>query len=518
MRRSLRVGSAVILLLALTESISWAAEVVAPIISVVGGFTKKICTLTGDIEYSSGRPRPTRNLTMTRFGLLGSDLGSSFMHHGKLYFLFGDSWGANPDLTTSRPDHLEGDAIAMTQDFSPQDCLQLDFIAKPNAVNQKGTRPYISPVIREANGGTVSLKQMEVPSGGFSANDAIYAIYTTNSVNVPRRNAAGQTYTVVQMKESVLAKSTDDAKTFNKVYSLSRCDGTPTSGRFINVAPVRVAQASTAGLPEAKEGVLFFGTSYAYRESLLYLAYVAVDRLEDHNAIWYYKGQDAAGKPSWSHNEADAVPLYDKVPEDANLGEISVMYHVHLKRWLLLYGGGTLRHAPEAWGRWSEPITIYDAWPNGGYCNYIHGFQWIDAPCMTAGNCPDPCPGVPDRCRQQRCSPAIQYGSNLWCDGDGYLWKACDSLRMPPPATDAWNRKFGATYAPYVISVLSENEPVPNQTDLYFTLSTWNPYQVVLMTVRLQKQMPMLRRGEAPVPPKSLSVQKPRPSLLQLTR
>jgi hypothetical protein len=55
----------------------------------VPGSSKKICQLIGDVDLQFGTP--TISQTLTRAGVSGTDLGFSFEHNGKLYFLFGDT-------------------------------------------------------------------------------------------------------------------------------------------------------------------------------------------------------------------------------------------------------------------------------------------------------------------------------------------------------------------------------------------------------------------------------------------
>src|ERR1700674_2991621 len=55
------------------------------------GSTVKVCQLTGD--FDAARRLPTASLTRKRFGIIGTDLGSSFEHEGRLWFLFGDTAG-----------------------------------------------------------------------------------------------------------------------------------------------------------------------------------------------------------------------------------------------------------------------------------------------------------------------------------------------------------------------------------------------------------------------------------------
>lgn len=60
-------------------------------VAYVAGSTQRICQLTGECDRERGRY--TANRTETRAGLVGTDLGASFEHEGRLWFVFGD---ANP--------------------------------------------------------------------------------------------------------------------------------------------------------------------------------------------------------------------------------------------------------------------------------------------------------------------------------------------------------------------------------------------------------------------------------------
>jgi len=68
-------------------------------VELVPGSVRKICQLTG--ERDRQRNADTLNRTETRFGLIGTDLGASFEHDGRLWFLFGDTW----------PDAEGGDSV-----------------------------------------------------------------------------------------------------------------------------------------------------------------------------------------------------------------------------------------------------------------------------------------------------------------------------------------------------------------------------------------------------------------------
>ena len=59
------------------------------------GPTVKIQQLTGEVDRQTGQL--TRSRTESRSGVIATDLGSSFIHKGKLWFLFGDTWGRPGD-------------------------------------------------------------------------------------------------------------------------------------------------------------------------------------------------------------------------------------------------------------------------------------------------------------------------------------------------------------------------------------------------------------------------------------
>ena len=85
-------------------------------LTFVPGSTRKVEQLVGDLDLETKRPTVSR--TEKRFGIGGTDLGSSFEHEGKLFFLFGD--------TVSRGGG--GDAIATTAAQSGEAGVRLDFV------------------------------------------------------------------------------------------------------------------------------------------------------------------------------------------------------------------------------------------------------------------------------------------------------------------------------------------------------------------------------------------------------
>src|SRR5580700_10656323 len=63
--------------------------------------------------------KPTLSQTETRYGIKGTDLGSSFEHQGRVYFLFGDTVGSQGHAL---------DTIATTDARDPEKGVRLDFL------------------------------------------------------------------------------------------------------------------------------------------------------------------------------------------------------------------------------------------------------------------------------------------------------------------------------------------------------------------------------------------------------
>ncbi|HSK39734.1 MAG TPA: DUF4185 domain-containing protein [Arenibaculum sp.] len=267
----------------------------------------------------------------------------------------------------------------------------------------------------------VSSGAFSVPTGGVSVNGEIHVFATTD---FSPANPMGR---------SVLASSGDKGRTFEFRHTVS-------SGKFINVAPVVVDGATVAGLPQSAGDAVLLWASGRYRRSDPYLAAVPADRIAEPGEVRYFAGIDpASGRPRWSRDEPDAAPLF---PESC-LGELSVGWNPYLERWLMLYNCGTprnriyIRSAKLPWGPWSEPDILFDPERDGGYCNFMNAGPRV-VTVSTSGT-------------------------------------ACGSVSDPHTPDRA-----GDAYGPYLIPRFTRG--TPGQTsDIYYLMSTWNPYTVVLM-------------------------------------
>ncbi|NOZ60657.1 MAG: DUF4185 domain-containing protein [Calditrichaeota bacterium] len=225
----------------------------------------------------------------------------------------------------------------------------------------------------------------------------------------------------VTMGRSVVAVSEDDGYNFTHLYDFS-------SLYFINVSIVKTDVAVWQGFPDsAGTGLVILGSG-EYRASDVRLAYQPADSIELRTSIYFLKGLNNANKPLWSKNEAEAAPIfYDPV-----VGELSVSYNTFLKKWILLYNdnkGIAFRYADYPWGPWSEAKLIFDPWEDNGYGHFIH-VSW--------------------------------QHENV------------DSVHDP-----GRENEWGGAYGPYQFEDLATGDST--STTIYFTMSTWNPYTVVLM-------------------------------------
>jgi len=197
------------------------------------------------------------------------------------------------------------------------------------------------------------------------------------------------------------------------------------TNKFVNLQIVPVKNSEFPGLPQnIGQGLLIWGSG-EYRKSDPYLAWMPYESIEDKSKLLYFSGTDTKGSPHWSQSENDAVSIFP----DPTIGELSVSWNQYLNRWIMLYRGVVMRSALLPWGPWSDRETVFDA-ATEGHGKFIHS------------------PGK-------------------------------DNLSDPGRESIP-----GGPYGPYIIEKFTKGSP--GRSTVYFTLSTWNPYTVVLMKVLLQ--------------------------------
>ena len=345
----------------------------------------KVEQVTGERDVPRGVF--TRSRTESRAGLVATDLGSSFEHDGRLFFLFGDSAGGEANA----------DVLAWSGARTPDE-LELSFHLDEHGHFRRLEVPGIES------------GAFEVPSYGISLDGKMFVVFTTDHSER------------VTMGRSVVAVSEDDGGRFERLFDLS-------TKRFVNVALARARASEHERLPS--EDCVFVWGSGRYRASSVRLAYAPSRRFSERAALRYLAGF-AGGRPRWSEVEDESVDLFDHPV----VGELSVAWIAPLSRWVMLYNspaprGIVLRTAADPWGPWSEPEVVFDPWLDKGYAGFMH-----------------------------------------------VSWKAA---RMDEFHDRGQEDKWGGEYGPYLIPRFTRGDA--SRCTLYFTMSTWNPYQVVLMSV-----------------------------------
>ena len=375
------------------------------VIRYVPGSTIKLEQLLG--EEDKERHQPTRSRTVTRYQLQGTDLGYSFEHEGRAYFLFGDTMGALGQAL---------DTIATTDARDPELGVRLDFLTVPG-------RPYLT--IRPPG---ISMGAFETPIGGISLRGQMYIAIRTNHAEDWSTD------------RSVLTRF-NPPSTFRPLRTISQSP----AGRFLTISMhAEPDQGSMPGMPSGGPFVFIWGTA-RYRQSDAYLSIVPSANIESGQGTRYFAGLDAKGAPTWSESESNARPVI----QNGTMGDVSVTWCKDLRLWLMTWDsrlpappGILFSYSRTPWGPWSEPQIVFNAARDGALGKFIHD------------------PGVrPD---------------------DGVAGPVIGKGQTNPRAV------HGGAYAPYVVERWTKVRD--GELDLYYVLSTWNPYVVVLMKSRFRIQ------------------------------
>ena len=267
----------------------------------------------------------------------------------------------------------------------------------------------------------------ETPNAGISLNGQMYVVVSTDHSDDRSTDRA------------ILTKFTLPA-TFQPLRTISQ---QPT-GHFVKMSlHADPNPGSLAGLPSGGPFIFMWGTG-AYRQSDAYLAITPVANWESGQGTRYFSGVNTSGAPTWSDTETDAVPIV----KNGTMGDLSITWSKDLNVWLMTYDsrppaakGILFSYSRTPWGPWSEPQLIFDAVRDGAAGKFIH------------------VPGL--KTDDGLAGPVIGQG------------------QANP------NAVAGGSYAPYVVERWTKSQN--GELSLYYTISTWNPYVVVLMKSRFKK-------------------------------
>jgi hypothetical protein len=430
-----------------------AAETGAPAPVVRVGASEKVCQLTGDLDWETGRPTAAR--TLTNFGLGATDLGYPVEHNGKLILLFGDSRPNNHPagaLEEAPPD----DAVGVTTRIAPPGddgrCLDMVLHTKPGATKVAAPPTVVGPV-------AIKQGSFNVPSGGVSAGGSLCAFFWTNHCFVPTplqpspdaplarpppRPNCRENDGFNSIGSAVLAHSEDDGRTFAHAVEM------PVGFVYATAVNTRLA----ANIPDDQRlGILVFAVP-RYRASVPYLAQASAESLADPTTWRFFVGRDANGGPKWTTSAewsrgAGSVRGW-KPPGEAELfappescvGEFSITWNRPLGLWLMLYNCKSTVFAlvaPAPWGPWSEQTRI------------LSHDDPIDCHLVM----------MPAGCGNLR---------NFW-----------------PKRREDGKFVAGGLYAPFVLNRFTTAGGGPGRSStIYWVVSTWNPYEVVVMRTVLR--------------------------------
>jgi hypothetical protein len=451
-------------------------------IQFVAGSTTPRVQLTGEhFQMQSDGiyfTAPTRSETLRRFGVLGTDLGLPLTVGDRVLFFFGDTVGAYPSgdryyLSRGNPTGA-GDSIGYlpNADFSacqyirdvaqqlargirsPQGdtngCPSLSFFVNPfRAPDEHIFKPLvISGLAADESQGT-----FRVPTGVVLHKDRVYVFATTKMQDAQPVDAFWLQSSAAKSDQSPTLWSDTNPPTFTKLYTVSSHaavvdpanppaidDG---AGKFMQTPIVvmdagRIADLGLARfLPaelQTSDVAFVFGVSWRSKASNLYLAAFTMEDIEAGPSRWFYY----AGNGRWSRTEQDAAGLLSA----NDVSHHSVTWNAALNRFVLMRGvnGGRIlaQFAAAPWGPWSTPSVVFSP-----------GDEWFPKLMHTPG-------------ADQIVQSLVPIFNR-------------DGTRLELP-----DNERGVPYGPSVLDRHTVN--ADGSVTLYYTLSTWNPYQAFLMS------------------------------------
>jgi hypothetical protein len=349
---------------------------------------------------------------------------------GCLWLLFGDAWSAVQDDDGSIEPKVFKDDTALTPPYNVHRPFNADpvAIAPPNVTAETLDETFELSFFRARDGGYATL---EIP-GVSLLTDKV----PTGAINTP-----GGVYIFATGKPFHVgghASGDDPQRSWvTRWRDLTSLKTDPpcefSQGPFANyLCPVVGGVNGTPAHPTEGKVVWLWGTTFPNRQSSVRLAYVPLEQIGDRGAWRFFAGTSRFDKPKWHADEWRAAPLPGF--ETRDVGEFSVAWVESLGLWLLLYNcpnprGILCRWAQKPWGPWAPGIIVFDPRGDNGYQHFIHepGHDMLNDP------------------------------------GHDYI---------------------GGEYAPIIIPRYTKVSR--RTTTIRYTMSTWNPYAVVIMESELR--------------------------------
>jgi hypothetical protein len=449
----------------------------------------------------------------------GTDLGFVFQHGSDLEVLFGDSWEWSSDhsgcfsrganlissddaqgfiVGTARPSTAQG--VPFRADAIPAGVANCGTFLKFDRTPASGTPYTYSTVTLHAAGSNtvLELPPGSTPTAGFSDGTNAWAMFKQGD----------PAHTYLAFRETNLGRN------FYKV----RVDLGQDS-KFLNPSATRITsyvgsapKTSNFTTPTSSAGVLLiFGRprfwsndSQPASSNALYLMRQDTRISTSGTSTWapqYFTTLDANGNPQWSSTASAAGPVLTddfKVPN-----QIDIKWVPQLKKWLMLYGGDVswnlgdagndpapvndqprhgaihMRMADYPWGPWTRATPLL--WRES-----MKGYIKCDATATTVPRGCEPTTYLPGTWKSQTSSAIAGCISS-----SPEPVQPLDSCITDLPPFFALDQR-GIMYAAELLPTWTNDGAWEGTTTMmktvtiYFLVSTWMPYQVVLAAADLK--------------------------------
>ncbi|MBX3068538.1 MAG: DUF4185 domain-containing protein [Cryobacterium sp.] len=260
----------------------------------------------------------------------GTDLGSMFEYDGKVWFVFGDTFGERTGVVGGGGSFWRSNTMGWTNDTDPSNGITIDGMI----LDEVGLAKELLPSKKVDN-----VEMTVIPTHGFAVGSTMYLHW----MSVRHWGIPGEW----EVNDSGLAKSTDNGQNWT-ILDSPRWSG---ESGFVQIAPAIINEGGT-------DWVYMWGITHG-RYSGVSLMKVEATKVEDSNSYLYFTGikDDSV---QWSTDSASATLVLDDT-----VGELSVVWNEYLQRWIMSYlkegSGAVLREGLTPWGPWGEPYTLVGA-------------------------------------------------------------------------------------------------------------------------------------------------------------
>ncbi|WP_125776081.1 DUF4185 domain-containing protein [Antribacter gilvus] len=261
-----------------------------------------------------------------------TDLGSMFEADGKVWFVFGDTFGERADdFTGGGGSFWRSNTLGWTTDDDPSDGITLEGMILDDTGSAKELLPS-----KKIDGDEMTV----IPTHGFATDAGMYLHY----MSVRKWGTPGEW----EVNHAGLARSTDEGQTW------ATLDGPVWSGDsgFVQISPAHVTV-------DGVDWLYVWGVTHG-RFGGVSLARVPAAEVEEPEHWEYFTGLDDDSEPLWGSDPGEAGLVLDDT-----VGELSVVWNDHLGRWIMTYlaegRGVVLREGVTPWGPWGEPFELVGA-------------------------------------------------------------------------------------------------------------------------------------------------------------